>query len=89
MGRRTEDATDAPRALVEELLDAGLTITDLLASLLDEVPDLGPEETGETVIARVVDTCRPALAGVPAEDCLAARALLREIRLQAARALKP
>jgi hypothetical protein len=81
------DTTDAPRALVEELLNTGLTITDLLAWLLAEVPDAETSEDGETVIARVVDACRPALAGVPAEDCLTAQALLRAIGAHVLRAL--
>ena len=87
MDQPRADTTDAPRALIEELLNTGLAITDLLASSLDEIPEVGTDEDSETVVARVIDTCRPALVGASAEDCLYAQALLRAIGAQVLKAL--
>lgn len=65
----------------------GLTLTDLLALVLDESPGLRTPEDGETVTARVIATCQPALARASAEDCLTALILLRAIRAQVVEAL--
>jgi hypothetical protein len=80
VSRPTADTADAARALVEELLYAGLTITDLLASLLDKAPEVATPEDGETIVELVISTCLPALAKAPPDDCLVAVALLHAIR---------
>jgi len=74
--------TDPARTLVEELLYAGLTVTDLLASLLEEAQGMAAPEDGETVIELVIGICRPALLTAPTDDCLAAAALIRAMRDQ-------
>lgn len=80
--------TDPIRALVEELLHTGLTVTDLLASLLDEAQEMVAPEDGETLIELVTGICRPALLTAPSDDCLVAAALIREIRGRVLRVLR-
>lgn len=80
--------TDPARALVEELLYTGLTLTDLLASLLEEAQGMAAPEDGETLIELVIGVCRPALLTAPTDDCLATAALIRAIRDQVLRALR-
>lgn len=83
----TVDTADAPQELVEELLNAGLTITDLLASLLEDAPETATLEDSEAIIELVVATCRPAVAAAPTDDCLVAATLIRAIRNQILSAL--
>ena len=82
MGQVTIDTADAPRALVQELLNTGLTITDLLAALLEDAPEMATPEDGEAMIELVIAACRPALAAAPTDDCRVAAALIHAIRNQ-------
>jgi hypothetical protein len=82
VARSETDNADAARTLVEELLHAGLAFTDLLASLLEKAPGMAAPADSEAVIELVLGTCRPALAGAPADGCLAAAALVQAIRSQ-------
>jgi hypothetical protein len=82
VGQLTIDTADAPRALVEELLNAGLLITDLLASLLEDAPEMETPEDGEAMIELVIGICRPALVAAPTDDCLVAATLVHAIRVQ-------
>lgn len=88
MGQLTTETVDAPQALVEELLDVGLLITDLLALLLEDAPVMATPEDGEVLIEVVINTCRPALSTVAADDCLVAVTLIRAIRDQILDALR-
>lgn len=80
MAQPTLDTADAAWVLTEELLFMGLTLTDLLASLLEEAPEGASPQDGEATIELVVSICRPSLAGVSPDECLAAAALIRAIR---------
>ena len=81
------DNIEAERALVEELLEAGLSVVDLLASVLDGTPEMATPEDGAAVIEIVIAACRPALVAVPSGDCRAAATLIRAMRNQVLDAL--
>jgi hypothetical protein len=53
---------DPVRSFVEEVLRTGLTLTDVLSSLLDDLPEdaFRGENPGEVLIEMVVGTMRPA-----------------------------
>jgi hypothetical protein len=84
VGRLSDRAegADAARALVEELLRAGLALTDLLASLLEDIPeDAFPgEDDGAVLMEMVVGSCRPALEAAGEQECIVATALIGAIR---------
>jgi hypothetical protein len=88
MAQPSTDTADAARELVGELLFAGLTLVDLLASLLDESPETAPRR-GEATIELVFDICQPALAAARTDECLAAAALVRAVQLRVFEALHP
>ena len=73
---------DAAKELIEELLRAGLALTDLLASLLEEIPeDAFPgENNGQVLLEMVIGSCRPALDAAGEQECVAAAALIGAIR---------
>jgi hypothetical protein len=73
---------DAAQALVEELLRTGLVLTDLLASLLEEIPEhaFPGEDSGAVLIEMVVGSCRPAIAAAGEQECRAATALIGAIK---------
>lgn len=73
--------TDAVDEFIEELLRSGLALTDLLRSLLEEMPpDAFPgEDSGEVLIEMVAGTCRPALAAAGEAECRAAALLIRTV----------
>ncbi len=75
------DDGDPARELIEELLRTGLVLTDLLASLLEEIPeDAFPgEDKGAVLMEMVVGSCRPALDAAGEQDCMTARALIGAI----------
>jgi hypothetical protein len=79
MAQPRVETADVARALVEELLYAGLTLTDLLAYLLEDVPETTSSQDG-AMIERVVGACRPALAAASADECRSAAALVGAIR---------
>ena len=73
---------DAGQALVEELLRTGLALTDLLASLLEEIPeDAFPgEDSGRVLIEMIVGSCLPAIEAAGERQCWAATALIGAIK---------
>jgi hypothetical protein len=77
---RANDA-DAARALIEELLRTGLVLTDLLASLLEEMPEdaFDGEDSGAVLMEMVVGSCRPAIEAAGEKECRAATALIGAI----------
>lgn len=78
---RAGDA-DAARALIEELLRTGLALTDLLASLLEEIPeDAFPgEDSGRVLIEMIVGSSLPAIEAAGERQCWAAAALIGAIK---------
>jgi hypothetical protein len=73
---------DPARFLVEELLRTGLALTDLLSSLLEDLPeDAFPgEENGAVLIEMVAGSCRPAVEAAGEPTCRAATALVGAVR---------
>jgi len=63
-------------------LRTGLTLTDLLSSLLEDLPDdaFPREENGEVLIEMVAGSCAPAIAAAGPAQCEAMVALLGAIR---------
>ena len=83
MGRSADrnDEADSAQSLIEELLRVGVLLTDLLASLLEEIPeDAFPgEDSGAVLIEMVVGSCRPAIEAAGEQECRAATALIGAI----------
>ena len=73
---------DAAQLLIEELLRTSFALGDVLAALLDELPEgaFPGEENGAVLIEMVVGTCRPAVAAAGDETCRDAIALIGAIR---------
>lgn len=80
--------TDPAQALVEELIHTGLTVSDLLASLLEKVQGTDAPEDVEAMIELVIGICRPALRTATMDDCLVAAALVHAMRDQVLRVLR-
>jgi hypothetical protein len=84
MGGRDHQAGsgDAAQVLIEELLRTGLALTDVLSSLLEDLPeDAFPgENSGAVLIEMVVGTCRPAVEAAGERECWAATALIGAVR---------
>lgn len=76
-----DDQRDPARELIEELLRTGLVLTDLLASLLEEIPeDAFPgEDQGAVLMEMVVGSCSPALDAAGERECRTATALIGAI----------
>ena len=72
---------DAVDEFIEELLRSGLSLLDLLGSLLEEMPpDAFPgEDSAKVMLEMVAGTCRPALAAAGEADCRVATALVRTV----------
>src|SRR5947209_18336074 len=79
--RDMEDREDRTRALVEEVLRTGLTLTDVLAGLIEDIPeDAFPgEEPAEVLLEMVVGSMRPVTRAAGAETVEHAIALLGAI----------
>jgi hypothetical protein len=73
---------DPAQALVEEILRTGLALTDVLSSLLEDLPDdaFPGEPTGAVLIEMVVGSCRPAAEAAGEPTCRATTALLGAVR---------
>jgi hypothetical protein len=73
---------DVVRVLVEELLRASFSVADVLASLIDEVPeDAFPgEDSAEVLLEMVVNTCRPALEAAGEQECWVAAEMIGVVR---------
>jgi hypothetical protein len=76
------ESGDAAQLLIEEMLRSGLALTDMLASLLEDIPDdaFPGEENGAVLIEMIVGSCRPVVDAVGESECRAATALLGELR---------
>lgn len=68
--------------LIVELLRTGLSLVDLLSSLLEDLPDdaFPGEENGEVLIEMVAGSCAPVFAAAGPAQCEATVALLGAIR---------
>lgn len=73
---------DATRDLVEELLRTGLTLVDLLDSLLEDLPSgaFPGEDNAAVLLEMVIGTCRPAVAAAGEAHCRRATALIGAVR---------
>lgn len=83
VSRKPEAAGEQPgETLIVELLRTGLTLADLLSSLLDDLPDdaFPGEDSGEVLIEMVAGSCAPAFAAAGPAQCEATVALLGAIR---------
>jgi hypothetical protein len=75
----SEDAFDDPAGrFVEEVLRTGIALTDLLAGLIEDLPeDAFPgEDTAEVLLEMLTGSARPALEAAGAEALSQASALL-------------
>lgn len=72
---------DEVRLLVEEVLRTGLMLTDLICSLIEDVPDdaFPGERTADVLIDMLTGTVRPAAEAAGASTVQGARALLGAI----------
>jgi hypothetical protein len=84
---RPERATDHIWDFVEELLRTGIMLSDLLANLLESIPeDAFPgESNGDVVLEMLIGTIRPVARAAGRESVLSATALIVDSR---ARTLK-
>ena len=73
---------DVVRVLVEELLRASFSVGDVLASLIEDVPeDAFPgEDSSAVLLEMVVNTCRPALEAAGEQECWVAAELIGVVR---------
>jgi len=73
---------DDVRAFVEELLRTGLTLTDMLAGLLEDLPeDAFPgEDSGEVLLEMLAGTLTPVVEAAGAQTARRATALLGAVR---------
>jgi hypothetical protein len=73
-----EHAQDHTRALVEEVLRTGLMLTDLLARLLDDLPDdaFPGEDPAQVLVEMLVGSLRPVADAAGAGTVKQATALL-------------
>jgi hypothetical protein len=76
------DDVGPARILVEELLHTGLAFSDLLACLLEDLPDgtFPGEETGSVLIEMVIGSCLPAVEAAGEPACRAATALVGAVK---------
>lgn len=77
-----DDETDVARVLIEELLCTAFALGDLLATLLDDLPeDAFPgEDNAAVLIEMAVGSSRPAISAAGEADCRKAAALVGAVR---------
>jgi hypothetical protein len=68
--------------LIRELLGAGLALMDVLASLIEELPDgaFPGEDKAAVLLEMAVGSCRPAVEAAGERDARAAIALVGAVR---------
>lgn len=73
---------DAAQVLIEELLRTAFTLSEVMGTLLEDLPENAfPGEDGAAVlIEMVVGTCRPAVEAAGEPGCWAASALIAAVR---------
>lgn len=87
MGRVTQpdDLTDrlaVSRELIEELLRTGFALGDLIATLLEDLPDdaYPGEDNAAVLIEMVTGTCLPVVEAAGERECRAATALVGAVK---------
>lgn len=72
------DDMEMARALIEELLRTGFAFTDLLSTLIEDLPDdaFPGEDKAAVVVEMVVGSCLPAVQAAGSAECRAATALI-------------
>ena len=77
-----ESDVEVARELVEALVSAGITISETLASLLEDLPDgaFPGEDKAEVLFDMVAGTCAPLVERVGQPRCAAAIELVAEVR---------
>jgi hypothetical protein len=84
MSHRADRAGDADAAhvLIEELLRTAFTLSDVIASLLEELPEgaFPGEDSAAVLVEMVVGSCRPAVEAAGEPRCWAASALIAAVR---------
>jgi hypothetical protein len=81
-GENRTKGGDAARALIEELLRAGLVLTDLIASLIEDLPEdaFAGEDNAAVLVEMVAGSSLPAVEAAGEEACWAATALIGAVR---------
>jgi hypothetical protein len=79
------DGGDPARALIEELLRTGITLVDVLSSLIEDLPDeaFPGEDNAAVVLEMLIGSCRPVIDAAGESDRRAIIALVGEIREKA------
>jgi hypothetical protein len=82
MNRRPEVDLETTRDLVEEVLRTALALEDVMASLLEELPEgaFPGEDNARVLLAMVVGSVYPAARAAGPRDCRTATALVGAIR---------
>lgn len=72
----------ASQALIEELLRTGFALTDLIASLIEDLPEgaFPGEDNAAVLVEMVAGSCLPAVEAAGEEACWAATALIGAVR---------
>ena len=84
MSHRSDRAGDADAAhvLIEELLRTAFALSDVIGSLLEELPEgaFPGEDSAAVLVEMVVGSCRPAVEAAGEPGCWAASALIAAVR---------
>ncbi len=84
MSHRADRAgkADAGQVLIEELLRTAFTLSEVMGTLLEDLPEnvFPGEDSAAVLIEMVVGTCRPAIDAAGEPDCWAASALIAAVR---------
>jgi hypothetical protein len=82
MDRRPEVDLETTRDLVEEVLRTALALEDVMASLLEELPEgaFPGEDNARVLLEMVVGSVHPAARAAGSRDCRTATALVGAIR---------
>jgi hypothetical protein len=82
MSQRADRAGDAAQVLIEELLRTAFTLSEVMGTLLEDLPEnaFPGEDSAAVLIEMVVGTCRPATDAAGEPGCWAASALIAAVR---------
>jgi hypothetical protein len=76
------DKADPTQVLIEELLRTAFSLEDVMASLLEDMPDesFPGEDNAAVLLEMVVGSCRPAVAAAGEPECWRTIALVASVR---------
>jgi hypothetical protein len=76
------DGGDAAEVLIEELLRTAFALSDIVSSLLDDLPHeaFRGEDNAAVLIEMIAGSCRPAVEAAGEAGCWAATALIGAVR---------